>query len=52
LSYIDAALKREEAWRAYYCDPEVIARLRKIKQKMDPRETFLESAWYHFQKRQ
>jgi FAD/FMN-containing dehydrogenase len=40
LSYIDAALSREEAWKAYYGDDEVVKRLRAIKAKLDPQEVF------------
>ncbi|KAF2280452.1 FAD-binding domain-containing protein [Westerdykella ornata] len=40
LSYIDAALSREEAWKAYYRDQEVVERLKKIKREVDPRELF------------
>lgn len=40
LSYIDAALSREEAWEAYYGNKEVVQRLRMIKGKLDPGEVF------------
>lgn len=40
LSYIDAELEREEAWKAYYCDADVLERLKMLKEKLDPHEMF------------